>query len=86
MSNLESSILSRFLDQELARGNTIDKIETGWSKMDTVIRLKKPLNQETITRILDENPQTLRSFTATDPHYPQETGLIHDRESVVGPT
>ncbi|MDK2935854.1 MAG: hypothetical protein PWP62_862 [Eubacteriaceae bacterium] len=86
MNKLKSSILSHLLEEELAGGNTIDKIESGWSKMDTVIRLKKPLNQEAIKKLLDENPLTLRSFTSNDPHYPKESGLIHKRESIVGPS
>ncbi|WKY47913.1 hypothetical protein Q5O24_00885 [Eubacteriaceae bacterium ES3] len=85
MNNLKSPLLSQFLNAELKDGNTIDKVENGWSKMDTVIRLKNPLNKKRMLKLLTDHPDTLGSFTSNDPHYPKEAGLIHDRESVVGP-
>lgn len=86
MNKLKSPLLNQFLLAELESGNVIEQVETGWSKMDTVIRLKKALDQDRLDKLLAAHPHTLRSFTNNDPHYPKESGLIDGRESVVGPT
>lgn len=84
MNKFKSKYLNELLDSELSRGNEILREETGWSKMDLVVRLKNPLSADETEAKAAASEGTLRIFSHTDPHDGSEYGVICERESLVG--
>lgn len=83
MSELQSETLRQILYHELEAGNEIAQRETGWSKMDLVVRMKRPLDKEYIRA--HEN-SSCHTFSSSDPHDgPPAFGIVCGAESIVGP-
>lgn len=80
---LSSQLLSQIVRSELRHGNQIRGIETGWSRMDTVIRFARPLSLLDLPA--DWADSGGRTFAWEDPHGGREAGLIVGHEAVVGP-
>ena len=75
--------LNELLREELTRGNAIDAEETGWSKMDLVVRLQKPINSGRVEEILAQAGGKVRSFYYQNPRTGEEFGVVSCRESLV---
>lgn len=83
MSELQSETLRQILHHELDEGNSVASRETGWSKMDLVVRMKRPLDREFVHAHASSSCHT---FSSDDPHNgPPEFGIVCGAESIVGP-
>lgn len=84
MAELHSAILRRILAHETERGNIVKDQETGWSRMDTVVRLKNPLDLDFAEEAAAGGSEA-HVFRTRDPHYGNDAGVRDGREAVVGP-
>lgn len=84
MSKLSHPLMQALLAHELALGNAVAAEETGWSNMDLVVRMKKPLDSGFAERAVSESGGAVRSFHTNDPHnHGAEYGVVCGRESIV---
>lgn len=81
---LTEPVLCRILAHEEERGNFAAERQTGWSKMDLVVVMEKPLDHNYVERAARNTEARIFSFH--DPHYGNaQYGIAAGRESVVGP-
>jgi hypothetical protein len=67
--------LKRLLRHELAAGNRVSAVETGWSKVSMAVRLVGPLDMENIREAAARNPD-LEIWESLDIKHPREHGVL----------
>jgi hypothetical protein len=78
--------LKDILKHELAAGNRIIAVETGWSKVNLAIRLAEPLDHSFLHKTAENNPD-LQIWYSRDVKNPQETGVLckSSQQTLSGP-
>jgi hypothetical protein len=69
------STLKNILDHELAAGNRVIAVDTGWSKVDLAVRLAGPLDMAYIKKVAAHDPD-LEIWESRDIKNPQENGVL----------
>lgn len=78
----KSPYIDHAIDFAKRKGNSINEIVDGWSKVEQVIYMSSPLSNE-VRQLIETSEPSLRYWNAErTPHNPAEEGFICDEYKV----